>query len=120
MYLEKVSLVFANDSLATGKCSGVLGSDFRDDLRVLERRVLRRVDQHLELRQDVLGYLESLLEDLVEDGDDDLPVAEDRVLRELQLSGEHPFGCQRPIPLLYPVSFPVLRGQSESMTFSDA
>ena len=78
------------------------------DLSLLEGSVGGRVDGDLELGQHVLGHLDALAEGLVADVGDDLPVAEDRRLRELELAVEDALVQARSVPLLDPVALAVL------------
>lgn len=55
--------------------------DSRCDFGLFECWMLRRVDRHFEIRQDVLCDFEFLLEGLIADVGDDLPITQHRWLR---------------------------------------
>lgn len=78
------------------------------DLSFLEGRVRGRVNGHLELGQNVFGNLDALLEGLTADHSDDLPVAQNRRLGQLQLAVEYALMQPRPLPLFYSVALAVL------------
>lgn len=83
---------------------------------LFEGVVFGHVDGHFELGQNVFGHQKRLAEDLIEHGDGDVPVAEDRRLGKLKFRREDAAGRQRSAPVFHAVAFPVLRTRTRRIT----
>ncbi len=114
--VETAVIVISLISRNKNSCKSLLGErslglDGGDHFRFVEGQVLRQVDGHLELGQDVLGHLERLAVRLARDDGRDVPIAQHRLVRQLQLRREHALLGEHAAPLFDPVALSVLRFQ---------
>lgn len=73
-----------------------------------ELHVFRRIDRHLEIRQDVLRYLKVFFERLIAHSGNNLPISQYWRLRQFQFAAEDSMSHRWTIPLFDTISIPIL------------